>query len=323
MKKALTIVVLIGLLFSCQDEKKKNIEVKQESYSIPTLHADSAYEYIARQVAFGPRVPGMESHAKCADWLEEKLASFGIATEVQAFEAKRFDGVPISGKNIIGKINPDAKKRVFLCAHWDSRFKADYDDEDKESPIAGADDGASGVGLAMEVARVLQASKDFKMGLDIVFFDAEDQGNDDGAPESWGIGAQRWSNAYKSGYNPRYGILLDMVGAKDAVFFRERYSMQTAPNVVFKIWKIAEDLGYSDLFRQQDGRGVVDDHYFINQNAGWPVADIIHTKQTTNGTGFGEHWHTHDDDMDVIDKNTLKRVGKVIIHTLCREDQGR
>ena len=273
-------------------------------------------------MSFGPRVPGTEAHSQCAVWLKNKLTDIGLDARIEPFSAKRYDGLTLEGKNIIGVLNPSAKDRVFVCAHWDSRFQSDYDTEDKSSPVMGADDGASGVGVAMEIARTLANEPEFDLGLDIIFFDAEDQGQNDGDVNSWGIGAQKWSNRNKSSYRPKFGILLDMVGAENARFYQEKYSMQTAPNVVYKVWRTAENLGYGNVFVKQEGRGVVDDHYFINRNAGWPVADIIHTNNEP-GTGFGKHWHTQHDDMDVISKNTLKVVGRVVVATLCQVDQGK
>ena len=318
--RALFSGLVLLILFACAEEKPKNIEVNSRSYSAPAFNKDSAFAYVEKQVSFGPRVPGTEAQQQCADWLRDKLTSFGLETTQEEFTAKRFDGVDINGINIFGRLNPKAKKRIFISAHWDSRFMADFDTERKDEAIAGADDGASGVGVCMEVARILAQEENFNIGLDVVFFDAEDQGQDGGDnPDSWGIGAQKWSNKHKSSYRPEYGILLDMVGAKDARFFRERFSMQSAPQVVFKIWKVAGQMGYDHVFINQDGRGVVDDHYFINRNAGWPVADIIHTK-SGGETGFGSHWHTHNDDMEVIDPNMLSIVGKVVTQVLVSED---
>ncbi|MDX1683924.1 MAG: M28 family peptidase [Saprospiraceae bacterium] len=323
MKNLFYSTLFLAFVLGCQtDSKKKNIVVSQKRYDIPAFNEDSAFAYIEKQVSFGPRVPGTEGHDRCADWLESKLSEFGLNAQIENFKTRRFDGKVINGKNIVASLNPQASKRVFLCAHWDTRYKADYDKLKSTDPILGADDGGSGVGVALEIARVLSQTSEFDMGLDIVLFDAEDQGEEDGNVDSWGLGAQHWSNAHKSQYNPKYGILLDMVGARGAQFFREGYSLQSAPNVVYKIWKVAEDMGYSDLFIPRDGRGVVDDHYFINRNTGWPVVDIIHTNQN-KGTGFGSHWHTHDDNLEVIDKNVLKRVGRVVLRVLCYEDQGR
>ena len=158
--------------------------------------------------------------------------------------------------------------------------------------------------------------------VDMVPVYLRDQGKNDGEINSWGIGAQKWSNKNKGSYRPKYGILLDMVGARDARFYQEGFSLQSAPNLVYKVWKTAENLGYGDVFVKQQGRGVVDDHYFINKNAGWPVVDIIHTNQG-QGTGFGAHWHTHDDDLDIIEKSVLKKVGRVVLTTLCQTDQGK
>ena len=320
---AIGFFILFVALGCKEDKKAANIQVNTRSYSAPQFQADSAFNYIDKQVGFGPRVPGSEGHGKCADWLANKLEDFGLKVDRQQFKANRFDGVPLNGVNIMASLNPQAKKRVFISAHWDTRYQADYDKNRPTEAILGADDGASGVGVCLEIARILAATPDFKMGLDVVLFDAEDQGEDGGNnTDSWGIGAQKWSNKMKSNYRPEYGILLDMVGAKGAKFYQERYSVQSAPQIVYKVWKLAEDLGYGNIFLAREGRGVVDDHYFINRNTGWPVIDIIHT-DNEGENGFGDHWHTHDDDMDVIDKSTLKVVGKVVTTVLVKEDLGK
>jgi len=185
--------VLVSLfIFGCKSDKPSpNIVVKSRDYSVPSFNQDSAYTFVKKQVDFGPRVPGTEAHSNCANWLKVKLANFGLEAKIQTFTAKRYDGLEMKGKNVLGRLNPSAKNRIFISAHWDSRFHADHDDERKNEPILGADDGASGVGVCLEIARILAAEPEFKMGLDVVLFDLEDQGEDGGEDtDSWGIGSQ-------------------------------------------------------------------------------------------------------------------------------------
>ena len=301
-------------------------KVEKPPVKVPSFNRDSAYAYVAQQVAFGPRVPGTEEHQACKDWLAGKLEAFGAQTQVQEFTA---DMVTIGKQpafNIIGSYNPGASRRILLAAHWDTRFQADYDPdpEKRKEAILGADDGASGVAVLLEVARQLQQNP-LDLGVDIIFFDAEDQGFDaapgqEPQPETWCLGAQHWSrNFHRAGYDAEYGVLLDMVGAANARFPKEGYSVYFGPDVVEKVWKLAQEMGHGNYFDDTKIQGgVTDDHYFVNTIAKIPMIDIIN-KPIGSETGFGPYWHTHDDDLDVIDKRTLKAVGQVMLALLYNE----
>lgn len=332
-KKLFATFCLAGtlLIFACGTEERKT-ETKQDKKEqppvtqtlvVPTFNADSAYQYIADQLEFGPRVPGTEAHRACRDYFVEKMNSFGAEVEVQEFNARLFGSGSVRCYNIVARFNPSNRKRVLLAAHWDSRHIADHDpDESKrDQPVPGADDGASGVGVLMEIARLL-GENPIDLGVDIVFFDAEDQGDDGGRnPESWGVGAQRWSQQINrsSGPKPQYGILLDMVGAANPRFGREGFSVRFAPEVLDKVWNVAQQLGYGRYFVNQPVDGVVDDHYFVNTIARIPMINIINRPPGTR-TGFVPHWHTVSDDLSVISKSTLHAVGHTVIEVLFRED---
>jgi len=228
-------------------------------------------------------------------------------------------------RNIIGSYRPEKAKRVLLFAHWDTRPWADREaDPDKqEQPILGADDGASGVGVLLEIARQLQ-QKPADVGVDIVFFDLEDSGQ----PvfdarivpgEWWCLGSDYWAkNPHVPDYKAAYGILLDMVGAPDATFMKEGYSVKYAANVVEKIWRTAANLGYGQFFISRDNGYVTDDHLPVNKNHRAPAVDIINIKDDTP-TGFASHWHTLDDNMDVINRGTLKVVGQTVMEVIYSE----
>jgi glutaminyl-peptide cyclotransferase len=292
--------------------------------SVPSFNRDSAYNYVAQQVAFGPRVPNTEAHDLCRQYLVDKLKSFGAEVKQQKFRAEAYTGETLRGTNIIASFNPGAGKRILLGAHWDTRPFADspVNQERKDDPVLGADDGASGVGVLLEITRQLQANP-IDMGVDIVFFDAEDYGESRADnPDSWALGAQYWSRNTGYGSNaPRYGILLDMVGADGARFAREQYSVYFARPVVDKVWSLAQNMGYSNYFVNADGGGITDDHYYVNTLAKIPMIDIINRPVDTE-TGFGAYWHTHDDTMDVINKRTLGAVGQVVLAVLYRENAG-
>lgn len=292
--------------------------------NVPLFNADSAYHFVKAQVDFGPRVPNTKAHVACGNYLAGKLEEFGAKVTSQYVDLPAYDGTLLKARNIIGSYKPETKKRIALFAHWDSRPWADADPDPKKhhTPILGANDGASGVGVLLEIARHLQKQQP-ELGIDIILVDAEDYGTHrsyDGPHrvESWGLGSQYWArNPHVQGYNARFGILLDMVGGKNAVFRYEGLSEEKAHNVNRKVWKTAHALGFGQYFVQQKGGYVTDDHTFINEYANIPTIDIV---PYTTETDFFEHWHTVKDDMDAIDKATLQAVGQTVMQVIYNED---
>ena len=283
--------------------------------NIPKFSSDSAYVFTEKIVSFGPRVTGTPNAAKVRAWMVAKLKSYGAEVIEQKFSDKKYDGKPLACTNIIARINPTATKRILLAAHWDSRDVADQDTVRKNEPILGADDSGSSLGMLIEMARQLQATPLSNIGVDIVFFDAEDLG----APESengWCIGSKYWSrNPHVPGYRANYGILLDMAGARNARFTLEQVSMRYAAPVMAKVWKVArQKLGYVNYFVNEPSKGpLTDDHVYVNEIARIPMIDIINHPEDTF---FGTYWHTHKDDMSIIDKETLKAVGQTLLSVL-------
>ncbi len=342
MKNIVAFVFAIVLLFcyACQPDGNASSTPKATTSTavkpapkmkVPKFDRDSAYQFIAAQAAFGPRVPNTAAHTACKDYLANKLREFGGTVIEQNFKAQAYTGTILNGTNIIGQYNPTAKKRIVLAAHWDSRHIADYDpDESKRNePVMGVDDGASGVGVLLEVARQLGANPIENLGVDIIFFDAEDHGEGGGGGkiESWGLGSQHWSNNFHvSEYRAEYGLLLDMVGSKNARFPIEGTSARFAPNVVRKVWRLAQGMGYGDYFSSQNVGGITDDHYFVNTIARIPMADIINLPIKTDedtDQAFVNHWHTTSDTMENIDKRTLRAVGQVVLAVVYNEAMGR
>ena len=332
MKRISSILILLGIisLISCKQETDKMVSkehaTKVEKLIIPEFNADSAYTYIKQQVAFGPRIAGSEAHELCEKYFVDFFKRQHIEFMVQEFKSRSFDGKILNGKNIIASINPQDQRRIMLSAHWDSRPFADQDDNDANhyTPIDGANDGASGVGVLMEVARLLSKNNP-TIGVDIVLFDLEDYGQHASgsykanSENTWCLGSQYWSkNPHKPGYDARYGILLDMVGAQGAVFYKEYYSRIYAPGVLSKVWKAAEHIGYGNYFKDMDGGAVLDDHVFINKNAYIPTIDIIHYDQQS-GSGFFPYWHTVEDKLDKIDPFSLEVVGKTLMQVIYNE----
>lgn len=330
----MTLVVLSLLLFSCGSSKRKSInqsatEATQrtnKTIEVPVFDADSAYQYTKSQCDFGPRVPNSKAHKACAKYLASKLRSFGAQVTEQEADLIAYDGQMLHCVNIIGSYKPESKKRIALFSHWDSRPFADHDPdiENRYTPIDGANDGASGVGMLLEIARQIQ-KKSPEMGVDIIFFDAEDYGapeyyKGEKKEEHWCLGSQYWARQpHINDYMARYGILLDMVGGKDATFYYEYYSMQYASKLTKKIWAVAKEIGYGKYFISEQGGGVTDDHVFVNQIMHLPTTDLIPYEESNKHSTFGSTWHTLNDNMSAISVETLKAVGQTIITVVYRE----
>ena len=291
----------------------------------PVFSADSAYAHIATQVDFGPRVPNSTGHRACGDWLVERLEGYGAAVTVQEARVTAFDGTKLDMRNIFGAFNPAERRRILLYAHWDTRPFADKDSVRTREPIDGANDGASGVGVLLELARIIGDSLP-AIGVDIAFFDAEDYGepewvvDKDADYTDWCLGSQYWARKpHIPGYRAKFGILLDMVGAKGAVFHREGTSMALAPGVVDKVWTAARLLGYGDVFKNRVTPQTIDDNLFVSQIAGIPSANIVHYHLETRMMGYFQHHHTHGDNLDAIDPEVLEKVGNVLTQVVYAE----
>ena len=331
MKKYIFITLATALLLaSCGGNNKISNEGQpaKETVVVPQFNADSAYQYVAQQTYFGPRVPLSEAHAQCAEWLTAKLNEFADTVIVQDFRTRLYDGRGIDGKNLIGVFNPTAKKRIVLCAHWDSRPFADHDPDpaNTHTPIDGANDGASGVGVLLECARQFQETPLREgVGIDIIFFDLEDYGPHQDETEDynddetiyWALGSQYWAkHPHVYGYKAYYGILLDMVGGSEPNFPKEYYSQGYAIWVSNKVWRRAHDLGYQPYFSNELGTLISDDHLPMNQIAGIPTIDIIDLQPHSSNRCFPEVWHTLNDNLEHIDKTTLGMVGDVLLHVI-------
>jgi hypothetical protein len=321
------VAVLCLSLFACNNESTQTPpETAQKPAAFvkkaPAFNEDSAYYWVQKQVAFGPRVPGSKAHANCAAFIEKTLKDYGLTVVVQTAPITTYDNKIFNLKNIIASYKPEFQKRVLLLAHWDSRHIADNDTKDENKAIDGADDGGSGVAVLLEIARQLSKA-DLKVGVDLFFSDLEDYGQPDDSDkpkmqDSWCLGTQYWAkNMHVPGYTANYGILLDMVGAKGAIFPREGTGSYFAPDVVNKVWSTAKNLGYSSYFTDDKTGSTTDDHLYVNTIAKIPCIDIVHMSPVTGS--YGEHHHTHKDTIDIIDKNTLKVVGQTVLEVLWQE----
>ncbi len=327
LKIQLFILITFCFCIACNSPKNEVKEApeseEKKTVYVPDFNGDSAFAYVKKQVDFGPRVPDSKAHSKCATYLIKELKNFSDTVIVQKANIKVFDGKTFQIQNIMALFNPASKERVLLCAHWDTRPWADQDVERKKEPIDGANDAGSGVGVLLEIARQLKKTKP-NIGIDILLLDLEDYGQPSGSPfpqqeDSYGLGTQYWAkNIPVPDYHPMYGILLDMVGAPMATFGMEEYSRQYAPTVVKKVWDTAVRLGYPDYFIYKETGAITDDHYYINEIAKIPTIDIIHHDPLTRSS-FGSYWHTHNDNINAVDKNTLKVVGQTLLAVIFNE----
>jgi Zn-dependent M28 family amino/carboxypeptidase len=329
------LIILLAAIAGCNTSTRKTGAGNEEKKSkesplpIPPFNADSAYAYVKAQVDFGPRVNNTKAHEKCAVYLVNKLKQFCPDVTIQSGVVKAWNGTILNFKNIIASYNPSTNNRIFLCSHWDSRPYADHDADPKKhrTAVDGANDGASGVGILIEIARQYSISKP-GIGVDIILLDAEDYGppedqpRDENSESFWGLGSQYWAKTpHKANYFAKYGILLDMVGAAHATFMQEGFSLQYAPDIVKNVWTIAGRLGYSDYFPFEKAGYIDDDHYYINKTLAIPTIDIIHLIKRNNSdqTDFYPWWHTTKDDMNSIDKTTLDVVGKTLMAVIANE----
>ena len=334
MQKYIFILALALLLVSCGGKPDNGGETTKKddkkNIVIPQFSGDSAFQFVKSQTDFGPRVPQTEAHDLCAQWLVERLSEYADTVYVQDFRTRIYNGKSMDGQNIIASFHPEASKRIVLCSHWDSRPFADHDPDEANwnTPIDGANDGASGVGVLMECARLFkQQPIGEKLGIDIIFFDLEDYGpRQDEAMKyydedvnHWALGSQYWAkHPHIYGYSAYYGILLDMVGGSNPNFAKEYYSQGYASAVHNKVWRKAFDLGYRSFFTTELGDPISDDHIPLNE-AGLPTIDIIDLQPDSSNGSFPEVWHTLDDNIDNIDPAILQIVGNLIINVVYEE----
>lgn len=320
MRRSLSYLLLALSVWGCNPHEREVNTI--ELAPCPTFHADSAFLFIQQQLANGPRIPGAEGHTKTGDLLIQKLEGYGFQVKEQKDTIRVYDEKTSPLRNIIASFGPNGGKRILLCAHWDSRPVADRDTKNTQTAIDGANDNASGVAILLELARVISSSQP-AVGVELVFFDVEDQGRPAfepvGDPNDHGfcVGSKYWAENLKED-TYRYGILLDMVGAKDSKFTLESTSFQHTKPQMLHVWDIGNQLGYGKYFQYNRTQTVIDDHTNINQIAHIPCMDIIH-HDASSQYNFGTYWHTHADNIDLIDPLTLKAVGQTLVQVIYNE----
>lgn len=325
MKKYLLILGGCLLAIAACDESPKQSNTTQATSTVkaPVFNADSAYQFVKTQVDFGPRIPGTTAHKACADYLQKQLSAYKASVFIQNGKVKTYDGKTFDLKNIIAAFNPNASQRIMLTAHWDTRHIADQDSKAPKSTFDGANDGGSGVAVLLEIARNL-AQQAPAIGVDIMLWDIEDYGQPENSgfaemENSYCLGSQYWAkNPPVKGYSPMYCVNLDMIGGSNATYTMEGVSMSFAPAVVEKVWNIANSIGYSSQFLYKKTGPITDDHYYVNSLARIPAIDIIEYDETSE-SHFNKNWHTQNDKLDQIDKNSLKAVGQTLLELIFQE----
>ncbi|MEG2178062.1 MAG: M28 family peptidase [Bacteroidales bacterium] len=328
MPQAFTWFLLMSVfslfIFACSSYTSSKAKLKEEAnvsalnLNFPDFNADSALLFVKKQLAFGPRIPNSKAQKECALYLQKHMQLYAPKVEVQEFSMPNWEGNHLKGYNIIASFNPENKNRLLLAAHWDSRPYADHDPEVKnhKTPIPGANDGASGVAVLMEVARLL-AQQTPHIGVDIIFFDLEDVGTPEWAnstqEDTWCLGSQYWAqHSHTPTYTAKYGILLDMVACHNPNFTKEGTSMYYAPDIMNEIWRIAGQLGYGQAFPSQLTGAILDDHLYVNKLASIPMIDIIHYDPNSK-SGFFPYWHTIKDDIEQVNPQTMEMVGELLM----------
>lgn len=272
----------------------------------PSFSADTAFAYLKQQVAFGPRVPGSTGHADQIEWMTGLLRARADSVIVQPFtHTHTSTGQTLQLTNVFARFNPQAGTRILLLAHYDTRPTADNDAEGEDQPILGANDGASGVAALLEIANILKREPP-PIGVDLLFVDGEDYGP---TGADMYLGARHFAANLPTGYKPLYGILLDMIADKNPRYLIEGNSQQYAPEVVERVWRMAEQLGYGNYFVRTNQGSIEDDHMPLNR-AGIRTIDII-------DFDFPE-WHTKSDDLNAVAPTGLGVVGSVLVALIYR-----
>jgi glutaminyl-peptide cyclotransferase len=273
----------------------------------PAFDGASAFQLLERQVAFGPRVPGSPGHAAQLQWMREHLREHADTVIEQPFTHTTAAGQTLQLTNLFARFRPEAEQRILLLAHWDTRPFADQDPNpaNRQLPVPGANDGASGVAVLLALAEIFRRQPP-PIGVDLLFTDGEDFGPDTG---DMFLGARHFAANLPAGYRPMYGVLLDMVGDRNPRFPIEGYSHQYAPDVARRVWEVARQLGYADVFPPVVGSQVQDDHVPLNQ-AGILTINIIDFEYP--------YWHTVEDVPINTSAETLRIVGEVVAEVVYR-----
>lgn len=273
---------------------------------VPVFDKNRAFGYLKKQCQFGPRFPGSKGHADCLAFLFEEMKRLSDKAVQQSFTAldpQRNQSITLT--NIIASFGKQ-RERLLFCAHWDTRVFADADPipQNRRKPVPGANDGASGVAVLLEIAQILKQHGSPR-GVDLVLFDGEDGGSEMQL-ETWCIGSRYFTKRKLRDYLPIYAVLLDMVGDRELTLPIENNSQKFAPHVVGKVWRKARELGLP-AFEQRIGYEVVDDHLELLK-AGISAIDVIDMDYP--------YWHTVQDTPDKCSPESLWSVGTLLLYLI-------
>ena len=294
MKKSIFVLSTI-FIFSCQTNEIQFDE-------------DSAFNWLEKQCEFGPRNPGSKGYFDCKDFLIQNLNGYSDTVFIQNFtytELRENNTYDLS--NIIAEFITDSEKHILLGAHWDTRPWADQDlnPSNRFTPILGANDGASGVAVLMELAKMFNSNPP-PVNISIVLFDGEDIGIE-GIPNSYAKGSQYFAKNLPI-KKPDFGIIIDLIGDRILEIPIERNSYRVAPNLVNELWDLAEKLELP-AFQNRLGYEIYDDHIPLWEFAGIPTIDLIdfnYPNQTVN------YWHTLNDIPQNCSSESLDQVGQLL-----------
>jgi Zn-dependent M28 family amino/carboxypeptidase len=270
---------------------------------------------LKRIVSFGPRNPNSPGHEQCRNFIVTTLQERADEVRVQPFTHRGYGNEELRLSNVIASFNPKSNERILLSTHWDTRPRAERDRNHTrwDEPILGANDGASGVAVLMELASMFKSQQP-PIGVDLVFFDGEDYGVEGDTP-NYLLGSRYFARTKPSTYNPEFGILLDMVGDANLEIPKEGHSVQFAPDIVELVWQTAADLGYTQFVNLQ-GEAITDDHLPLNE-VGIKTINLIDFSYPDDSHRF---WHTHEDTPDKCSPASLEAVGTVVAHVVYRQD---
>ena len=263
-----------------------------------------AFGFLEAQMNFGPRIPGTPGHAQTGDWILAQLQARADTVIVQEISHRTARGQTLRLRNFFARFRPDAAERVLLLAHWDTRPFADQSANlaAQRQPVPGASDGASGVAVLLGVADALKANPP-SLGVDLLFVDGEDYGNFADSNDVL-IGSRWFATHQPAGYPPLFAVLFDMVGDKNLNIYVEGYSQAGAPEVVDRVWRTADRLGYGEVFVSQVKHSLTDDHISL-QRAGIHAIDVVDFDYP--------YWHTTEDTLDKVSAASLQIVGDVAV----------
>lgn len=302
-------LVLAGMMVGLAPQQRDDRAIKNEAHRRQGgFDGEKAHDYLVRQTSFGPRAPGLPGHERCLQFLRAELGKSADRVDVQEFYFTLPSGKRLTLTNVIASFNIRASHRVALSAHWDTRLWADKDPEEKnrKKPIIGANDGASGVAVLLEIARQLKANPPTS-GVDLLLFDGEDLGTS-GRPESFSVGSRHFVRNKPAGFTPQFCINIDMIGDRNLTIYREQNSERLAPDIQNLVFSTARQLNVTQFIDAQ-GAEITDDHLPLNE-VGIPTVNLIDFDYPDESNGY---WHTMADTPDKCSAESLSAVGRVLM----------